>query len=73
MQGFGLAVFRNQLTADAVHDALLRLLSDSSFAAAAKRISKQMRSTKRTALQETVGEEPLPLLYQWAGAVGLST
>lgn len=60
VQGFGLAVYRHQLTADSVHDALLRLLTDSSFAAAAKRISKQMRSMKRTALQETVGEEPPP-------------
>ena len=56
MQGFGLAVFRQQLTAGSVHDALLRVLTDGSFAAAAKRISKQIRSTKRTALQEAVGE-----------------
>ena len=56
VQGIGLAVFRNQVTAASVHDALMRVLTDGSFRAAAQRVSKQIRSTKRTALQEAVGE-----------------
>ena len=58
MQGLGLAVPRHRLTEDSVHDALMRVLTEGSFAVAAQRISKQMRSMKRTALQETVGEVP---------------
>ena len=56
----GLAVFRHQVTAKSVHSALLRVLTEGSFPAAAKRVSKQIRSAKRTALQETVGEGAPP-------------
>ena len=56
VQGIGLAVFRHEVTAGSVHRALLRVLTEGSFSAAAKRVSKQIRSSKRTALQEAVGE-----------------
>lgn len=74
VQGMGLAVFRHQVTAKSVHSALLRVLTEGSFSAAAKRVSKQIRSAKRTALQETVGEGTSPgcnvlgcSVIHWAG------
>ena len=54
-QGTGLHLFREQVTPGAVHAAVMRLLSEGSFREAAQRVSRRLRSRKRTPLQEAAG------------------
>lgn len=56
-QGMGLHLFREQVTPESVHGAVMRLLSEDSFREAAQRVSRRLRSRKRTALQETAGKD----------------
>ena len=53
---------RKGLSAEGVYDVLMRVLTEEGFRAAAGKVSKRIRSRKRTPLQEAAGELPSTLL-----------
>lgn len=50
---------RKDLTTERVYDAIMRVLTEEGFRAAAQKVSKRIRSRKRTPLQEAAGELPI--------------
>lgn len=52
---------REGVSSESVYDAFTKVLEDGSYRAAAARMSKRIRSRKRTPLQETAGEHSIPV------------
>lgn len=58
LQGAAVMLPRQGLSAEGVYDAFTRVLTDDSYQAAAAKLSKRIRSRKRTPLKEAAGEPP---------------
>ena len=58
LQGMAALLPRKGLSAEGVYDVILRVLTEEDFRAAAGKVSKRIRSRKRTPLQEAAGELP---------------
>ncbi len=52
-----MALQKRGLSAEGVYDAFTRVLTDDSIRAAAAKVSKRIRSRKRSSVQETAGEQ----------------
>ena len=61
LQGMAVMLSREGLSSESVYNAFTRVLEDGSYRAAAARMSKRIRSRKRTPLQETAGELSIPV------------
>jgi hypothetical protein len=57
-QGMAALLPRKGLSTEGVYDVIMRVLTEESFQAAAQKVSKRIRSRKRTPLQEAAGELP---------------
>ena len=57
---------REGLSSEAVYEAFTRVLEDDRYRTAAAKLSKRIRSRKRTPLQEAAGERPGPQVHMLA-------
>jgi len=69
MQGFGLRVSPSQLGKPAFKEALMEVLTNPKYTAAAQAMSVKIRARKNTPVQEAAGVH-LSLLWQHSSSIG---